>query len=188
MEDITKEYKMAVAARVKQIRILAELEIEGFAKITEVSKDILYSINRGDKRLTPKIAKKIGVAFEFDENIIFDLTSPIPNTIKNSKKLKDFRENYKYNVEFFSKSWTQKKLSNIINTNLIQKGFFKTPKYAFEVRSALIALGEDPDNALLHQQLKYFSEEKKPLKKQEAKMKNKLGEDLVRVVYIYEER
>lgn len=187
MGKTNEEYKTIVAKRVKAIQLLSDLEIEGFAQITGLSKDIFYSIYSGRRRLTPETAKIIGQSLDFDGSIIFDLNTPIPVSIKNSINLKRFRREHAYNIEFFSKSWSEKKLAQIIKSKLIDKGFFASPKYTSDVKNELMSLGETVNSDLLNKQLKYFTV-KGELRKYKTKLKNKFGEDLKREVYVYSDK
>ncbi len=187
MGKTNEEYNLIVAERVKAIQLLSDLEVEGFAQITGLSKDIFYSIYSGRRRLTLETAKIIGESLDFDGSIIFDLNTPIPSSIKHSVNLKRFKREHIYNVEFFSKSWSEKKLSKIIESKLIEKGFFSSPKYTSDVMKELISLGEVANNDLLNKQLKYFTI-KGQLRKYKAKLKNKFGEELNREVYVYSDK
>lgn len=179
-----EQYNISIQERLKTVQKYAELEIEGLAQLTGLSIDTFYSLYSGRRRLTLKTAQNIGYALNFDGSIIFDLNSPIPISIKTSENLKKFRKEYAYNVEFFSKSWSSRKLSKIIEIKLIEKGFFAIPRYTLEVKNALLILEETVNSDLLNKQLKYLVI-RGLLKKRKARLKDKSGKELQREVYVY---
>jgi len=179
-----KEYNKILSERLKMILYLAGLEIKGIAAITNKSIDIYYAILSQRKPLTVELAFTIGEALDFDGKLIFNLNSPIPNSIKYSEKLRKFKfENFS-NIEYFVNSWSDEKISNYIKRKLIDTDYFVQPKYAWEVNNKLADLGRKINSDLLSKHLKYLVT-KGVLKSKRAPIKLKGGGFGLREVDIY---
>jgi len=151
-----KDYNKKISERIVQILDFAGLEIKGIAAMTGKSIDIFYAVISGRRSLSNDLAKIIGDSLDFDGNIIFNLNTTIPTSIKNSKNLSQFRQDNINNKEFFLDTWSKDKDSNFIKRKLIYSEYFSEPRYAWEVNERLVELGRDLDSDLLSKQLKYF--------------------------------
>jgi hypothetical protein len=161
--------------------------ITNFFKVCSNSKcsiDIFYSILSGRRPLTHELALIIGDALNFDGNIIFNINYQIPSTIKNSSNLNKFRQENSNNLDYFTETWSEQKASHFIKLELIQKDFFNTPKYTWEVNEQLKSLGKKINSNLLNKHLKYLVE-KNLLKSKRAPLKRKNGDYGTRMVEVY---
>lgn len=185
MDNILDEnYNKKISERILRILDYSSLEIKGIAALTKKSIDIYYAIIAKRKKLTVNLAKTIGDSLDFDGMIIFDLNSPIPKSIKESPNLNKFRLDNINNIEYFKDKWTDNKDSTFIKKELIEKGFFNTYRYTWEINNELKKLGRNIKSDNLSKYLKYFLEtEILDYKKKPIKLKNgKLGE---RIVFVY---
>lgn len=177
-------YNKEISKRIALIIEYTNLEILGFAKFIDVSKDIIYSILSERRILSNKIAKTIGEKLNFDGHIIFNLNVLIPETIKSSEKLILFKKANKHNLNYFVSTWNDKKLSTIIKTKLINRLFFEEHKYTWEVTNELKKYVRDINPDLINKQLKYLAETGE-LKSDKALLKLRNGSYGVREVDIY---
>ncbi|SJN47923.1 hypothetical protein [Sphingobacterium sp. JB170] len=182
--NISQEYDKKISERILLILKYSSLEIKGIAALTNKSPDIFYAIITRRRRLSPKLASVIGEALDFDGNIIFNLNIPIPTTIKESQKLSTFKKANANNRFFFIDTWTKNKDSTFIREQLLDKGYFAYPRYAWEVNQQLLKLGKRLDSDLLTKQLKYLVE-KGLLKSKKAPLKLKEGGYGSRSVTVY---
>jgi len=156
--DIKSEanYDNKISERLQLILKYALLEMKGIAALTGRSPDIFYAVLSGRRSLTSDLASRIGRSLDFDGNIIFNINSSIPTSIKHSPNLQKFRSDNINNKEFFIDTWHQNKDSTFIKSNLIYRGYFSEPRYAWEVSKRLKELGKIINSDLLSKQLKYF--------------------------------
>jgi len=177
-------YNKKISERILLVLQYAGLELKGIATLTGKSIDIFYAIISGRRRLTNQLATLIGQALDFDGSIIFNINSPIPQSIKQSINLQKFKKENHNNKEFFIDTWADNKDSTFIKTHLIYPGYFSEPRYAWEVSQKLETLGRKINSDLLSKQLKYFVT-KDILKSKRAPIKLKSGGYGNRKVVVY---
>lgn len=180
----SSEYDKNIAQRIEVIMQYAELEIAGLAQLTGLSIDTIYAVLSGRRKLSKKSANLIGDSLDFDGNIIFNLNVKIPMIINKSQKLQNFRSNFKENKEYFATTRLDRKTSYFIQIELIDKGFFISEKFTWEVSEECERLDRPINSNLLNKQLKYFVT-KGILQSKRAPIKLKNGGYGKRLVDVY---
>jgi len=133
-------YKKSVRNRLRDMMIIIGLEIPGFALLMNKSESHIYAILNGTRELTMDTAKEIGNILEFNGENIFKLTYLIPERIKKSKELNNFRIKYKDNPEYFSSTIHSRKKSKYIEQQLHNESLFGQPTYLREIRQKINSL------------------------------------------------
>ena len=180
----SSKYDKNIAQRIEAIMQYSGLEIAGLAQLTGLSIDTIYAILSGRRKLSKKSANLIGNSLDFDGNIIFNLNVKIPTNIAKSTKLQNFRSNFKENTEYFATTRLDRKSSYFIQVELIDKGFFISEKFTWEVSEECERLGRAINSNLLNKQLKYFVT-KGILQSRRAPIKLKNGGYGKRIVDVY---
>lgn len=127
------------------------LEIPGFALLINKSESHIYAILNGTRELTMDLAKEIGAVLEFNGENIFKLTYLIPERIRKSKELNNFRIKYKDNPEYFSSTIHSRKKSKYIEQQIYNESILAQPAYLNEIRKKVNGL--NPSNQFTSDEL-----------------------------------
>lgn len=165
MEDnSTITYKKGVAERIRLIMEIIELEIDGFAEFTQISKSHIYALLTAKKTLTPQTADKIGKCINLVGSHILKIDYPIPGSIRKVPAVKDFHETYKNNPEYFTKTKGKGSISYFFEHTLFSTTLFDSPVNVGEIKQACSDFGLELSSKKVSQVVNYLVIRKKLVK------------------------
>lgn len=179
-------YLKAIADRVQKIMDLIDLDVAGFAELFKKSTSHIYGILNLTRKLSEEFAKEIGEKLEFDGAKIFNLNAKIPNSIGKSVAIKEFKNAYKDNPEYFLSTKSDRSINTFVNEILLNSDFLKEGyKYLSEVTEyCKTVLNREFSDDRLSKALQY-SVKINRLKATKKPIKLKNGEFGTRSVYVY---
>ncbi len=182
-----KEHLLAtrfIAARIRLIMELLDLEVAGFAAFLGRSESNVYALIAGRKRVTWQTAWNLGLKLGFNGNIIFDPDSDIPEAIRDSAAVKQFREEYKTNPEFFLTTKVERNIRYFLECEILPSPLLNEPRYVWEVSQACKDRKRDIDSDTLSKKLKQLVSQRK-LQSKKMKIKRRNGSYGNRVVDVF---
>jgi len=180
-------YSKKLANRVSLIMTYAGLEISGFAEFTQISESHLYAILNGTRKLTGEVADQIGAKFEFEGWKILQLDYKIPTNIRKSPLLIKFYSENSSVTEYFIEKNNSSKTSYFVEDTLIKEGFFKSPKYVWQILEACKKAKKNISSKILSQTLLYLVEKGKLTKSKQFLLRKDGSFTNKRMVYVFQE-
>jgi len=165
----------------------AGLEISGFAEFTQISESHIYAILNGTRKLTGEVADQIGVKFELDGWKILQLDYKIPINIRKSPLLIKFYTENSSVTEYFIAKNNATKTSYFIENTLINEGFFRSPKYVWQILEACKEAKKNISSKILSQTLLYLVEQGKLKKSKQFLLRKDGSFTKTRLVYVFQE-
>lgn len=160
------------------------LEIPGFAAFTTFSESYIYSLISKRRSLTIEASETIGVKFDSNWELLYNLGSNIEKTVKLSDSLKKFKLENKGNDDYFLSTRRNRKLSYFIEFEIIPTQLFDTPQYVWEVNEYCRNEGREIISDKLKKVLAYLVVKGK-LKSQKRRIKLRNGEFGTRMVDVF---
>jgi len=174
-----EEYNKALVERIESLMKLSTLNTYFFAEFINISEPHMYAILNGNRNVSTATIDKIKSSFPFKKGEFILLSRKI------DKRNIDFTILNKFKVENKERIETDKKLSELIESELLIKSkLFDAHVSTNRVRQELKEIGKNYDSKRISQTLDYFVI-RGLLKKQKERMKLKNGKLGVRHIYVY---
>lgn len=180
-------YELLLRQRLKKVLQIIDLEEVAFAEFIGYSIPHIYAVLNGTRALAPRFARAIGNKLGFPGENIFNLNYEIPDKIKKSKDLNNFKSEYKYNDEYFLSTIIDRKRSKLVEEILNQTDYLSEYKYLSEIKITInssISKKEEFDSDELSKILNYLVLQGKLLKDR-MQIKRKDGRLGTRIVDVF---
>jgi plasmid maintenance system antidote protein VapI len=180
-------YEQLLQKRLKRVLEIIDLEEVAFAEFIGYSVPHIYAVLNGTRALAPRFAKAIGNKLGFPGENIFNLNYEIPDKIKKSRTLNNFKSEYKYNDEYFLSTIIDRKRSKLVEETIIQGDFLYEYKYLSEIKTMInssISKKDKFDSDELSKILNYLVSQGK-LIKDRMRIKLKTGRLGIRIVDVF---
>lgn len=145
-----------IAQRLDKIRIQLGLEIKGLAKIIDRSTSHVYSLISGRRSLPENLAKIIASYAGITSDQIYNLNNNLSGPLGDTDLMDAFRKEHRLNKDYFIETREERNLTFWIKTNLLEEGFFHSPKRAADVVSELQQSGREESSEKVTKSLTYL--------------------------------
>lgn len=170
-ENSAAIYKQAIIDRMKHIMEILELEVDGFAEFTQISKSHIYALLNTKRGLTIQTAEKIASRINLTGSQLLKLDYPIPLSIRKIAEVKKFHDTYKYNPEYFTRTKEETSISYFFENTLMRTDLFDNPVNVRQIREACTALGKNYSSKKVSHTVDYLSAKKKLYKENKLLLK-----------------